>query len=609
MTQHKIISLALSLLGLILLCQCNKPNKKNGLGSPGNTTYYVDPVDGNDDESGLKEEKAWRSFSHINRMQLAAGDRVEIISPGSFDQSLVLTGEGTAENPVKVHFAEGRYDFYPDNAYREKYNISNTNDSPEIPKAVGILLKGAKHFALSGEGAKIVYRGKMIEVCIDHCENITIEDLSFDYHRPTVSEFTVLAAGDGFAEFQIHKDSTYRIENGKIIWYGEGWKYKTRLLGQELNLETDFVKRLWNPIEKMQFEEIKPGLVRGTGKHRVKKGHVYQLREHFRDYAAVFTRRSMDITWRNVNFHFLHGMGVVSQFSENLTFDSVAIAPDSTSGRTTAAWADCLHFSGCKGKIIVNNCTFKGAHDDAINIHGTYLRFVEKTAAKQMKLRFMHKQAYGFMAVNPGDEIDLVDHESFQSYGLNRVKDAIMLNPKEILVTLEDDIPEEFELDDVIENVTWTPEVEIRGCHVSWIPTRGFLLSSRRKIIVENNTFLATSSSAILMAIDANNWFESGFVRDMTIRNNKFINCAEPVINIEPHNSVANQNISQNIKIEDNEFILRNKTIVKARSATNLSVTGNTIISNNNLTDQSSIDCSGCTNITLENNKYLKAEQ
>jgi hypothetical protein len=612
MAHHKlasIISLALSLLSLIILCQCSKTIEKSNDISPGNTSYYIDPVHGDDAHSGLNPNQAWRSFRHINAMSLSAGDSIEITSPGSFDQTLMLKGEGTAESPVKVHFAKGRYDFHPDNVFRGTYNISNTNDSPESPKAVGILFENARHFELSGQGAKIVYRGKMIEVCIDHSENITIEDLDFDYHRPTVSEFTVLDAGDDFAVLQIHKDSTYRIENGKIIWYGEGWEFNTRLLGQQLNLETNDVKRLWNPIEHMQCEEIKPGLVRAKGKHRVKKDHIYQLRETYRDYAAVFTRRSKDVTWRNINFYFLHGMGIVCQFSENLTFDSVAIAPDATSGRTTAAWADGLHLSGCKGKVQVKDCIFKGTHDDAINIHGTYLRVVEKISDKQIKLRFMHKQTYGFMAVNPGDEIDLINHKSYQSYGLNKVIDATMLNPQEIVVTLEQSTPEDLKLEDVIENVTWTPEVEIRGCHVSWIPTRGFLLSTRKKVTVENNTFLATHASAIHMAIDANEWFESGYERDMTIRNNKFIHCAEPVIHIEPMNRRANNAVYLNIKIENNKFILRNTSIVKARSTTNLSVTGNTIVSKNNLTDKSSIDTSGCANITLENNKYLKVEK
>jgi len=355
----------------------------------------------------------------------------------------------------------------------------------------------------------------------------------------------------------------------------------------------------------MQFEEIKPNLVRARGEHIVKKDHIYQLREIFRDYAAVFTRRSKNISWKNVNFYFLHGMGLVSQFSENLTYDAVSIAPDSTSGRTTAAWADILHISGCKGKVLVKDCIFKGAHDDAINIHGTYLQVVEKISENQIKLRFMHKQTYGFLAVNPGDEIDFVDGESYESHGLNKVSEAILLNPKEILVTLEKSVPRELELEDVIENVTWTPEVEIRGCHVSWIPTRGFLLATRKRVLVEENEFLATHMSAILVGIDANKWFESGYVRDMTIRNNKFVRCAEPVIHIEPMNVKANNSVHQNIRIENNQFLLRNELVLKAKSARNISVAGNTIVSEKKLNDEVVGLTSDCADVKVGENSYL----
>ena len=601
--KNRMASVLFCLSGLLFLFQCTD-SADYGRVSPGNTTYFINPADGNDENSGLKAKRAWRTFSRINELQLSAGDRIEILSPGSFHQSLILMGEGTVEEPVRVHFAEGRYDFFTDHIYREKYNISNTNDSPDSLKAVGILLKHANNFEISGAGAEIICRGKMIEVCIDSCENISIEDLHFDYYRPTVSEFTVVESGDEYAELQIHKDSKYKIENGNLIWYGEGWTCNTRMLGQELNLENNDVRRLWNPIEGMQFEEIEPNLVRARGTHNVKKDHVYQLRETFRDYAAVFTRRSKNITWKNVDFYFLHGMGLVSQFSENLSYDSVSIAPDSSSGRTTAAWADILHISGCKGKVLVKDCIFKGAHDDAINIHGTYLRVAEIISDKQLKVRFMHKQTYGFMALNPGDEIEFVDGESYQSHGLNRVKDVIMLNPKEMLVSLEKSIPQELDLEDAIENVTWTPEVEIRGCQVSWIPTRGFLLATRRKVLVEENEFLATHMSAILIGIDANNWYESGYVRDMTIRNNKFIHCSEPVIEIVPANNAANNGVHQNIRIENNEFILRNEIIVGAKSTKNLSVTGNIIYAEKKLSDEVAIKTIDCAELKTGQNQY-----
>jgi len=372
---------------LLVLTQCKQggsyswnmyPDRDSRKLSRGNTTYFINPEKGNDSNSGLKENRAWRTFNPLNQLLLSPGDRVMITSPGAFDQTLMLMGAGTPESPVEVIFAPGRYDLFTDRIYKEKYHISNTNGSPDSLKAVGILLKHAKNFEISGAGAEIVYRGKMIEVCMDSCENISISDLHFDYHRPTVSEFKVVEVGEDYADIQIHKDSKYKIENGNIIWYGEGWTCNTRILAQELNLEINDVRRLWDPLKGMQFEQIKPNLVRAKGEHKMKLHHVYQLRETFRDYAAVFTRRSKNVIWKDVKFHYLHGMGLVNQFSENLTFDSVAIAPDTTSGRTTAAWADCIHVSGCKGKVLVKNCLFSGAHDDAINIHGTHLRVVER---------------------------------------------------------------------------------------------------------------------------------------------------------------------------------------------------------------------------------------
>lgn len=136
-------------------------------------------------------------------------------------------------------------------------------------------------------------------------------------------------------------------------------------------------------------------------------------------------------------------------------------------------------------------------------------------------------------------------------------------------------------------------------------PTRGFLISTRRKVLVEENEFIATHMSAILMAIDANKWYESGYVGDMTIRNNKFMRCAEPVILIEPGNSVANNSVYQNINIEDNEFVLRNEVIVKAKSTKGLSITGNTIVSEEKLNYGVSIKTSDCTYVKVGQNNYL----
>ncbi|MCH7228394.1 right-handed parallel beta-helix repeat-containing protein [Haloferula sp. A504] len=574
--------------------------------SPGGITYHVDPAGGADDNPGRSPEQPWKTFAPLNRLKLAPGDRIEV-SPGRFDHSLELTGAGTAEQPIEVHFAAGRHDFHPTHLFRDTFNISNTNAEPEGLKAVALMLRNVKHAHITGPGARIVCHAKMIEVCVDHCEDITLEGLAFDYQRPTVSEFKVVETGPDHAILKIHQDSAYSIAEGKLTWTGEGWSHGEGL-GQELDLSTGRVHRMRSPLGGLTAEEKEPFTVRVTGKHRLKQDRIYQIRDPHRDCAGVFTRRSKDILWKDVKFHFIHGMGIVSQFTENITLDGVSVAPDPDSGRTTAAWADCFHFSGCRGKILVRNCVFSGAHDDAINVHGTHLRVVEKLGPNKVKVAFIHKQTFGFLAFNPGDEVDFVHADTLEPYATNQVITSKLINPREIELVLDKPVPAELRDHDVIENVTWTPEVEVRGCEVRHIPTRGFLFTTRRKVVVEDNDFHATHMSAILLENDAEGWFESGCIRDLTIRNNRFHQCGEPVVKINPRNSQPNPAVHRNIRIEDNTFLLRGQVAVGAHSTTGLSITGNAIHGDPLPTEESAFRIERCGEVTLKGNRFLPVE-
>ena len=151
--------------------------------------------------------------------------------------------------------------------------------------------------------------------------------------------------------------------------------------------------------------------------------------------------------------------------------------------------------------------------------------------------------------------------------------------------------------------------MEICGCDVSRIPTRGFLITTRRRVLVEDNKFHRTHMSAILLENDAKGWFESGCIRDMTIRGNTFVNCAEPVININPQNSVANDSVHQNIRIEDNDFVLRDTTMVRGKSTKYLNITGNTTYSQRQLSDESATQISDCSDVKVEKNRYLRLSE
>ena len=105
----------------------------NGWVSPGNTTYFINPVNGNDDHSGLTEDQAWRTFSHINQLQFSPGDNIKITAAGQFNQTLILRGKGTVNNPVKVHFASGKYNFFTDRLIANIFMLCNTRT--KMPKS------------------------------------------------------------------------------------------------------------------------------------------------------------------------------------------------------------------------------------------------------------------------------------------------------------------------------------------------------------------------------------------------------------------------------------------------------------------------------------------
>ncbi len=542
-------------------------------------TYYISPAQGIDQNDG-SQNAPWKTFAPLNQITLNPGDRIEIVSPGELTESLIPRGKGTAQHPITIHFAPGRYDWIPGKLATRKLNISNTNDDPQGDKTVAIELDQVSHINLGGQGAQLFCRGKMVNIHFNQASHIAISDLSFDYHRPTVSEFKVDEVKPHEATITIHKDSAYTIDQGKVIWVGEGWRHPAGGYGQTFR-PTD--KSLWRsscPLGNIdRAEELAPGKLKVHFKQNpgFEQGFIYQNRDTRRDCAGVFCNRSENIVWNNVHFNFVHGMGIVSQFTKDIAFSHLEFAPRKDSGRTCAAWADMLHFSGCTGKILVDSAHFSGSNDDPINIHGTYLRVTEKVAPQTIKVRFMHPQTYGFEAFVAGDEIEFINRETLLPYGKTQIVSAKMLNEKEMELQLKSPVPNAFQPNDAIENITWTPSVHIRNCLVEADPTRGFLISTRKPVVVENCLFKGTNMSALLIAGDVNSWFESGAAQNMTIRNNMFAQCAEPVILFQPENSKGTEDhpIHSNIKISNNYFQLRGQNAISLKSTGNVSLRNN----------------------------------
>ena len=265
--------------------------------------------------------------------------------------------------------------------------------------------------------------------------------------------------------------------------------------------------------------------------------------------------------------------------------------------------ADATHFSGCKGKITSCNGLYEGMMDDAINVHGTYLKVVKRIDDHTLVGRYMHDQSWGFEWGRAGDEVQFVQSSTMELIGNQNKIASIRPHDKEqidgareFIITFDEAIDPAVNGQSGfgIENLTWTPEVLFAGNTIRNNRARGSLFSTPRKTVVENNLFDHTSGAAILLCGDCNGWFETGACRNVIISKNRFVNAltnlfqfTNAVISIYPEiPDLKNQQKyfhggpEGGIVIEDNEFDTFDAPILYAKSVDGLIFRNNVIKKN-----------------------------
>ncbi len=466
-----------------------------------------------------------------------------------------------------------------------------------------------KNVTIDGNGARLITHGEMTTFVLDSCENIVMRNFTLTSADPSVPEMTVIETGKDYITSRVHPSSHYEINDGVFRWIGKGWQFSGGL-AQVFYPETNITNRCESPMSGIcKAEETEAGIVRFhyEKEHPFHTGEVYQMRHTIRNEVCGLIQRSKNVLLEDLQIYFLGNFGIVGQYSENLTYRRLWCAPEPGSGRTCAGFADFVQMSGCKGRINIEDSYFEGAHDDAINIHGTHLKVTELLDKNRIRVRFMHGQSYGFAAFSKGDKIELTDIHTLLCVEKATVKQTEHIDDYEIILTLDKDISANMKNKDdiVVENVTWTPDVVIRNNYFSRLPTRGVLVTTRGKVCIENNIFYRLPMPAILISDDARSWYESGPVRDVTIRYNRFIEGGSPVIAIAPENNRYEGGVHRNITIDSNRFKIKSGNIIEARLSDNIFVTGNVVETPSDREFSDYIRFEKCNDVSVERNRTV----
>ncbi len=526
------------------------------------------------------------------------------------------------DNPVVV-FPQGRYDFWPQGCTEKDYFESNTTDNN--PKRLAVYLENFSGLTLDGGGSTFVFHDRMQPFTIDHSVGVTVRDCSIDWQIPLTAEALVLASTEGSLDLGIDdRQFPYIIEGGKLTFVGEGWKSRwwdtMEFDGKTLRVVagTGDAGCLGSGWRDYQAEELEKGRVRLHRRfgRRPAPGNILVLRHSERDHAGIFVVESKDTTIENVNLHHCAGLGLLAQFSENLTVRRLNAVP-SAQRKVVSGHDDGVQVSNCRGLVRIEDCRFHGLMDDPINVHGTSVRIIGRPAPDRLLCKFMHEQSTGMTWGRVGDRVGLIENDSMRTVGQGVCARYEAKDRDTFEVTLEGSIPAGVEIGDALENLTWSPEVIIRGCHFASNRARGLLVSTPGKVLIEGNRF-ESSGSAILIAGDANSWYESGAVTDVTIRRNIFeASClgsmyqfCEGIISIYPE--IPKPDVAypfhRNIRIEDNEFHPFDFPVLYAKSVDGLIFTNNRMIRSHDLAPfhsrKATLTLEFCRGVRVEGNHF-----
>lgn len=507
-------------------------------------------------------------------------------------QNFIDSASSFKGEPVTIKLSPAVYDISRKFASQNIYHVSNTTSFDENPlpvKHIGLWLKELENIVLDGNGATLLTHGELTTFVIDNCKNITLKNFKVTAADPSVTEIRILDKDSAGISFEVISPSEFVVDKGLFYFKGEDWIFgdggKLTNLPQyaqvfypdkNITLRCDYPLKDYNHVAKIEERTVRMNF---DNVPQVNPGEIYQLRHGIRNEVCGFINLSKNILLENIDFNFMGNFGIVSQFSENLTYDSLRCSPSLESRRSNAGFADFVQMSGCKGKITIKNSFFEGSHDDPINIHGTYLKAVKSKDDKTLTVRYCHPQTYGFMPFFAEDEVEIANRHTLRPVAKAKVKDICQIDDYTFEIELDTPIPDilsNYNIDDLaVENISWTPDVEIINNYFARTPTRGILLTTRGKSLIENNTFFRIPMASILVSDDAGGWFESGPVKSLTIRNNTFIECCNPVIQISPEIDCFDGPVHENILIENNRFFGSKGNYFEIKATDNIIIRNN----------------------------------
>ena len=492
---------------------------------------------------------------------------------------------------VRIVFDKDIYEISPDYCFEKALHVSNHGWNGY--KRIIALLEDMEDIELDFCGSTLLTHDVITPFAIVNSKNITVKNVTLENTNICFMQTRVLAHGDGYIELEKMQgaDSFFmRHDRELAMTYGESMFIMVNNI--EINPSTGTLELgtfdhtlgeyLWN----MRFEDVGNGKLRLHGIKRYPPvDNILIFSAEKRLGCGFFCEDSENLRFENVTIHSCHGMGLLAQTCHNITLDSFNTRRHGDQYYTSNA--DATHFVNCTGLVTVENCTFEGQLDDALNIHGMYIR-IERIGNGEIFVREVHSQAKGIRVLREGDKIQLLDASSLIPYAEKTIKQAEYINGDSIRLVFEEGNDDIRKTGDVIESLNRVADLIFRNNIVRHNRARGMLIATKGKVVVENNYF-NTSGCAILFEANGVFWFESGGVTDVSINNNTFdscnyARCNNAIVDCPPRpTEEEGKYFHKKISVTNNRFIMINSGVAMFNNAEEIVFKNNTVEHSDNV--------------------------
>lgn len=530
-----------------------------------------------------------------------------------------------AESGDKITLSGDVFDVKLSDTVSRVYYPGN-NDGGE--KNIAFLYKNKENLVLDGNGGKLIFHGRISPFIFDKCKNITLKNFVIDYDRPFFTQGEIIDCDESHFDMKIdRKKYPYRVEDEGIIFTAPEWEADLRT-GINLFLPFDkdtrapgynsvlmiavtgrrAEKDVRSPVSEEIFyvEELSPDTVRFTGNCRFncRTGQFMVITHERRDNNIVSAFDCENMTFENIRI--VHGgaMGILCQTCTDVVLRGVRCGTETQA--LVSLNCDAAHFINCDGSILIEDCDFFNMMDDAVNIHSIYTT-VKSAAADKILLELNHFQQHRLNVFQPGDKIDIYERQNMKLKKKVLVKESRLISDS-VIEILADGASDGIESGDFAQNSERMPDVTVRSCRSGRNRPRGFLVSSPKKVVIENNQF-ENSSFGLFFTSDTGFWFEGTGVRDVLIKGNLFRNCGyhygEASICFSPDLTadLKDEYFNRHIVIEENRFETFTGGALYAKDTEDLIFRNNEIIHTRAYPlrrQNDPVECVHCRNIIIE---------